>query len=40
MLVQASDLELNEVRKTIEMYDLNSLKDLESLIQLRKIEMS
>ena len=40
MLGQASDLELDEVRKTIEKYDLNSLEDLESLIQLGKIEMS
>jgi hypothetical protein len=40
MLGQASDLELDEVRKTIKMYDLNSLEDLESLIQLGKIEMS
>jgi hypothetical protein len=40
MLGQASDLELDEVRKTIEMYDRNSVEDLESLIQLGKIEMS
>jgi hypothetical protein len=40
MLGQASDLELDEVRKTIEMYDRNSMEDLESLIQLGKIEMS
>jgi hypothetical protein len=40
MLGQASDLELDEVRKTIEKYDRNSLEDLESLIQLGKIEMS
>jgi hypothetical protein len=40
MLGQASDLELDEVRKIIEMYDRNSMEDLESLIQLGKIEMS
>jgi hypothetical protein len=48
MLGQASDLELDEVRKMIpqsgryanEMYDRNSMEDLESLIQLGKIEMS
>jgi hypothetical protein len=48
MLGQASDLELDQVRKTIpqsghyanEMYDPNSMEDLESLIQLGKIEMS
>jgi hypothetical protein len=40
MLGQASDLELDEVRKTIEIYDRNSVEDLESLIQLGKIEMS
>jgi hypothetical protein len=48
MLGQASDVELDEVRKTIpqsgryanEKYDRNSLEDLESLIQLGKIEMS
>jgi hypothetical protein len=40
MLRQASDLELDRVRKVIEKYDLNSLEDLESLIQLGKIEMS
>jgi hypothetical protein len=40
MLGQASDLELDDVRKTIEKYDRNSLEDLESLIQLGKIEMS
>jgi hypothetical protein len=39
MLGQASEVELNEVRKTIEIYDPNSLEDLESLIQLGKIEM-
>jgi hypothetical protein len=48
MLGQASDLEFDQVRKTIpqsgryanEMYDRNSMEDLESLIQLGKIEMS
>jgi hypothetical protein len=40
MLGQASDLELDEVRKVIEKYDRNSMEDLESLIQLGKIEMS
>jgi hypothetical protein len=40
MLGQASDLKLDQVRKTIEMYDRNSMEDLESLIQLGKIEMS
>jgi hypothetical protein len=40
MLGQASDVDLEEVRKIVEMYDPNSLKDLESLIQLGKIEMS
>jgi hypothetical protein len=40
MLGQASDLELDEVRKVIEKYDRNSVEDLESLIQLGKIEMS
>jgi hypothetical protein len=40
MLGQASDVELDEVRKTIGIYDPNSLEDLESLIQLGKIEMS
>jgi hypothetical protein len=39
MLGQASDLELDEVRKTIEIYDPSSLEDLESLIMLGKIEM-
>jgi hypothetical protein len=39
MLGLASEVELNEVRKTIEIYDPNSLEDLESLIQLGKIEM-
>jgi hypothetical protein len=40
MLGQASDVELDEVRSIIEKYDRNSLEDLESLIQLGKIEMS
>ncbi len=40
MLRQASDLELDRVRKTIEGYDRNSVEYLESLIQLGKIEMS
>lgn len=40
MLGQASDMELDEARKVVEMYDPNSLEDLESLIQLGKIEMS
>ena len=40
MLGQAGEVELNEVRKAIEIYDPNSLEDLESLIQLGKIEMS
>jgi hypothetical protein len=40
MLGQASDSELDEVRKIVEIYDFNSLEDLESLIQLGKIEMS
>ncbi len=40
MLGQASEVELNEVRKVIEIYDPNSLEDLESLIILGKIEMS
>jgi hypothetical protein len=39
MLGLASEVELNEVRKAIETYDPNSLEDLESLIQLGKIEM-
>lgn len=38
MLGQASDLELDEVRKTIEIYDPNSMEDLESLIQLGKLK--
>jgi hypothetical protein len=40
MLGQASDRELDEVREVIKMYDANSLEDLESLIQLGKLEMS
>ncbi len=40
MLGQANEVELNEVRKAIEIYDPNSLEDLESLIILGKIEMS
>jgi hypothetical protein len=40
MLGQAGDAELDEVRKVIELYDRNSVEDLESLIQLGKIEMS
>jgi hypothetical protein len=46
--VQRLYLELDQVRKTTpqsgryanEMYDRNSMEDLESLIQLGKIEMS
>jgi hypothetical protein len=40
MLGQAEDQELTRVRQAIELYDPNSLEDLESLIQLGKIEMS
>ncbi len=40
MLGLASDRELNEVRNAIEMYDPNSIEDVESLIQLGKLEMS
>jgi hypothetical protein len=40
MLGQASDKDLDEVRKIVEMYDATSLEDLESLIQLGKLEMS
>jgi hypothetical protein len=40
MLGLAGDRELDEVRRAIEMYDPNSLEDLESLIQLGKLEMS
>jgi hypothetical protein len=40
MLGQASDQDLDEVRKIVEMYDATSLEDLESLIQLGKLEMS
>jgi hypothetical protein len=40
MLGLASDRELDEVRRAIEMYDPNSLEDLESLILLGKLEMS
>jgi hypothetical protein len=40
MLGLASDRELDEVRRAIEMYDPNSLEDLESLIVLGKLEMS
>jgi hypothetical protein len=40
MLGQASDRELDEVREVIKMYDPNSSEDLESLIQLGKLEMS
>jgi hypothetical protein len=40
MLGQASDRELDEVREVIKMYDADSLEDLESLIQLGKLEMS
>jgi hypothetical protein len=40
MLGQASDQELDAVRKVIETYDSNSLEDLESLIELGKLEMS
>jgi hypothetical protein len=40
MLGQANVLELDAVREVIRMYDPNSLEDLESLIQLGKLEMS
>jgi hypothetical protein len=40
MLGQASDQELDEVREVFKTYDPNSLEDLESLIQLGKLEMS
>jgi hypothetical protein len=40
MLGQASDVDLDEVKKVVEMYDPNSVEDLESLIQLGKLEMS
>jgi hypothetical protein len=40
MLGQAEDRELDAVRKIIKLYDPHSLEDLESLIQLGKIEMS
>jgi hypothetical protein len=40
MLGQASDVDLDEVRKVVEMYDPNSVEDLKSLIQLGKLEMS
>jgi hypothetical protein len=40
MLGQANVLELDAVREVIRMYDSNSLEDLESLIQLGKLEMS
>jgi hypothetical protein len=39
MLGQANDDELNRVRSVIQIYDSNSLEDLESLIQLGKLEM-
>ncbi len=40
MLGQASDRELDEVRDVLKTYDPNSLEDLESLIELGKLEMS
>jgi hypothetical protein len=40
MLGQASDVDLEEVKKIVERYDPNSLEDLESFVQLGKIEMS
>lgn len=40
MLGQADDRSLSAVRQAIERYDPNSVEDLESLIQLGKIEMS
>lgn len=40
MLGQADDRELERVRQIIQRYDPNSLEDLESLIQLGKLEMS
>jgi hypothetical protein len=40
MLGQTSDQDLDEVRKIVEMYDATSLEDLESLIQLGKLEMT
>jgi hypothetical protein len=39
MLGQANDAEIDEVRRIIKVYDPNSLEDLESLIQLGKLEM-
>jgi hypothetical protein len=39
MLGQASDRELDEVRRVIERYDPNGSEDLESLILLGKLEM-
>jgi hypothetical protein len=40
MLGQATDSDLTRVRQVVETYDAASLEDLESLIQLGKIEMS
>jgi hypothetical protein len=40
ILEQASDVDLVEVRKIVRLYDPNSVEDLESLIQLDKLEMS
>jgi hypothetical protein len=40
MLGQASDQELDEVREVFKTYDPNSLEDLESLVELGKLEMS
>ena len=39
MLGQANELDLDRVRTVIQSYDANSLEDLESLIQLGKLEM-
>jgi hypothetical protein len=39
MLGQASNQDLAKVKEIIELYDFNSLEDLESLIQLGKLEI-
>ena len=39
MLGQANDGDLDRVRNTIKVYDRESLEDLESLIELGKLEL-
>jgi hypothetical protein len=39
MLGQANDEDLDRVRNTIKVYDRESLEDLESLIELGKLEL-